>query len=58
VRGAVSDGRPYRDHYVCRNAQRNGWAVCPSKSLPANAIEQSVVGKLREEQRELPGVKK
>ena len=35
-------------YYVCLNAQRKGWAVCPAKSLPARAIEESVLGKLRE----------
>jgi site-specific DNA recombinase len=37
-------------YYVCLNAQRKGWALCPAKSLPARAIEESVLGKLREEQ--------
>jgi len=40
-------GRKY-PYYVCRNAQRNGWSVCPSKSLPAQAIEESVLGRVRE----------
>ena len=30
-------------YYVCLNAQRKGWAVCPAKSLPARAIEESVL---------------
>ena len=34
-------------YYVCLNAQRKGWAFCPAKSLPARAIEESVLGKLR-----------
>ena len=34
-------------YYVCLNAQRQGWAACPAKSLPAGAIEESVLGKLR-----------
>ena len=29
-------------------AQRKGWAVCPGKSLPARAIEESVVMRIRE----------
>jgi hypothetical protein len=33
---------------VCRNAQTNGWAICPSKSLRAWAIEESVVAQVRE----------
>jgi site-specific DNA recombinase len=38
-------------YYVCLNAQRKGWATCPAKSLPARAIEESVLGRLREVQR-------
>jgi site-specific DNA recombinase len=30
-------------YYVCCNAQRRGWAACPSKSIPATQIEQFVV---------------
>ena len=37
-------------YYVCLNAQRKGWAACPSKSLPARAIEGSVLNRLREAQ--------
>jgi site-specific DNA recombinase len=35
-------------YYVCLNAQRKGWAVCPGKSLPARAIEESVLGRIGE----------
>jgi site-specific DNA recombinase len=35
-------------YYLCLNAQRKGWAVCPSKSLPARAIEESVLKRLRD----------
>ncbi len=44
---AAKAGRKY-PYYVCRNAQRNGWSVCPSKSLPAQAIEESVLGRIRQ----------
>ena len=37
-------------YYVCLNAQRKGWAVCPGKSLPAGAIEESVLARIREAQ--------
>jgi site-specific DNA recombinase len=37
-------------YYVCLNAQRKGWAVCPAKSLPARGIEESVLGQIREAQ--------
>ncbi len=40
-------------YYVCLNAQRKGWAVCPSKSLPARGIEKSVLGRIREARRGL-----
>jgi site-specific DNA recombinase len=43
------NGRKY-PYYVCLNAQRKGWAMCPSKSLPARAIEESVLNRLREAQ--------
>jgi hypothetical protein len=36
-------------YYVCLNAQRRGWAECPAKSLPARAIEESVLARLRQE---------
>ena len=42
-------------YYVCLNAQRKGWAVCPGKSLPARAIEESVLKRLREAQPALFG---
>jgi hypothetical protein len=42
---AAKGGRKY-PYYVCRNAQQNGWAVCPSKSLPAQAIEESVLRRI------------
>jgi site-specific DNA recombinase len=37
-------------YYVCLNAQRKGWAVCPVKSLSARRIEESVLERIREEQ--------
>jgi len=44
---ASKNGRQY-PYYVCLNAQRNGWAECPSKSLPARVIEESVLARVRE----------
>ncbi len=44
---AGKGGRKY-PYYVCRSAQKNGWATCPSKSLPAQKIEASVLGRLRQ----------
>jgi site-specific DNA recombinase len=38
--------RRYR-YYTCSAAQRKGWHTCPSKSLPAAAIEQYVVQQLQ-----------
>lgn len=36
--------------YVCLNAHRKGWALCPAKSLPARDIEESVLERIRETQ--------
>jgi site-specific DNA recombinase len=44
---AAKGGRKY-PYYVCRQAQKNGWATCPSKSLPAQGIEGSVLDRIRE----------
>jgi site-specific DNA recombinase len=37
-------------YYVCLNAQRKGWAVCPAKSLPARHIEDSVLAHVQAKQ--------
>jgi site-specific DNA recombinase len=42
----VKGTRRYR-YYVCLNAQQRGYAACPSKALPAQAVEDSIVGRLR-----------
>ncbi len=39
-------GRCYR-YYVCANAQRRGWRACPSQSIAAKAIEESVLQQVR-----------
>jgi site-specific DNA recombinase len=39
-------GRRYR-YYVCRAARENGWSSCPTKSVPAQMIEEAVMGQLR-----------
>lgn len=46
---AAKGGRKY-PYYVCRKAHREGWASCPSKSLPVRAIEESVLGRIRNAQ--------
>jgi site-specific DNA recombinase len=38
--------RRYR-YYVCTKAQRQGWAQCPSKSLPAGQLESYVFERLQ-----------
>jgi site-specific DNA recombinase len=38
--------RRYR-YYVCCNAQKRGWGVCPSKAVPAAEIEQFVVERIQ-----------
>lgn len=42
----VKNSRRYR-YYVCLSAQQRGWSTCPSKSLPAADIEESVVERIR-----------
>lgn len=39
-------GRTYR-YYTCRAAQARGHDVCPTKSVPADAVEDLVVGQIR-----------
>src|ERR1700681_768314 len=39
-------GRRYR-YYVCQVARQNGWDSCPTKSVAAALIEESVVAQLR-----------
>jgi site-specific DNA recombinase len=42
----VKPGRRYR-YYVCQTARQKGWSACPTKSVPARMIEDSVVDQLR-----------
>ena len=39
-------GRRYR-YYVCKAARQNGWSSCPTKSVPADIIEDAVLDQLR-----------
>jgi site-specific DNA recombinase len=39
-------GRRYR-YYVCQAARQNGWDCCPTKSVAADQIEDSVIAQLR-----------
>jgi site-specific DNA recombinase len=39
-------GRRYR-YYVCKSARQHGWSSCPTKSVPARMIEDSVLDQLR-----------
>jgi site-specific DNA recombinase len=34
-------------YYVCPQAQKRGWQVCPSKSIPTGEVEQFVVELLK-----------
>ena len=43
----VKNARRYR-YYVCLTAQQRGWDACPSKSLAAAQIEDSVVARVRD----------
>jgi site-specific DNA recombinase len=42
----AKSGRRYR-YYVCQAARQKGWATCPTKSVPAGVIEDSVLAQLR-----------
>jgi site-specific DNA recombinase len=39
-------GRRYR-YYVCQVARQKGWSSCPTKSVPARIIEDSVLDQIR-----------
>ena len=39
-------GRRYR-YYVCRRTRSEGWAACPTKSVPAHEMERIVVDQIR-----------
>ena len=41
-----SNGRIYR-YYTCTRAQKRGHATCPSKSIPADKVEQFVVDQIK-----------
>jgi len=43
---SVRRGRRYR-YYVCQAGRQNGWTRCPTKSVSARLIEDSLVGQLR-----------
>ena len=43
---SVKDGRRYR-YYVCHGARQDGWRSCPTKSVSAVRIEESLVSQLR-----------
>jgi site-specific DNA recombinase len=42
----VKNGKRYR-YYVCATVHQRGWDACPSKSVSAQAIEDSVLEKIR-----------
>jgi site-specific DNA recombinase len=44
---ARKDGRLYR-YYICSAAQKRGRDTCPTKSIPANKVEEFVVERIRE----------
>src|SRR5262245_45411889 len=39
----VSRGHRRYRYYTCSAAQRQGWHTCPSKSVPAGAVERYVL---------------
>ncbi len=40
------NGRIYQ-YYICGQAQRLGWATCPTKSIPAEEIERCIYERIR-----------
>jgi hypothetical protein len=38
--------RRYR-YYICQVARKKGWRACPTKSIAAREIEESIVNQLR-----------
>jgi site-specific DNA recombinase len=42
----VSRGNRRYRYYTCSAAQRKGWHTCPTKSLPAGAVERYVLEQL------------
>ena len=43
----TSKGDRRYSYYVCRTVREKGWKACPTKSIAARAIEESVVAQLR-----------
>ena len=43
----TSKGPRLYKYYVCQRAHKEGWSVCPTKSLPAGEIESFVVARIR-----------
>jgi len=47
VRRHASNGTKVYRYYCCTNAQKRGWHVCPSPSVPAPELERFVVEQIR-----------
>ncbi len=43
---STREGNKRYRYYVCSSAQKRGWHTCPSKSIPAQKIEQMVLDKI------------
>ena len=43
---SVKDGRRYR-YYVCHGARQSGWHSCPTKSVSAARIEETLLSQIR-----------
>ena len=44
---STKQGKKRYCYYTCTGAQKRGWHTCPSKSIPAGAIERFVVEQIR-----------
>ncbi len=47
VHSVTAKGTKRYRYYVCANAMKRGWHVCPSKSVPAAEIERFVIDQVR-----------
>jgi hypothetical protein len=50
----VSNGNRRYRYYTCTAAQKHGWRSCPSKSLPAAALERFVLEQVAPHARDGP----
>jgi len=47
VHSGTAKGRKRYRYYICLKAQKRGSTACPTRNLPAQAVEQFVIERLR-----------